>query len=144
MITSIIRKTVLLLCIAFAIVAFGFPCFVVPFGSYDGEGYEQTQEGEVVQYRDSYEFHLNGKVIYTKTSYDRKQVLEKTEYYYKLKKNKVFLSEDNKFDNLTRHETIASIIRLGNGRFNIYSCAVAIGVAVIAGALVLTAPNKRY
>lgn len=143
MINTILRKVILMLCIAFAVVAFGFPLFVVPFGSYDGEGYETIADGTEIQYRYSYEFGFDGKVTYTKTTYDRKAELEKHEYYYKTHKNKIFFSEDGVNYNHQEYMTIASIIRLGDGSFNVYSCAVAIGVAVVAGALVLTAPNKR-
>lgn len=143
MINTILRKGILLLCIIFAVAAFGFPCFVVPFGSYDGEGYE-TVEGTEIQYRYSYEFSFDGKVSYTKTTYDKKEELEKKEFYYKTHKNKIYFSDDGVNFDHQEDMTIASIIRLGDGSFNVYSCAVSIGIAVIAGALVLSAPNKRY
>lgn len=143
MINTILRKVILMLCILFAVAAFGFPCFVVPFGSYDGEAYQNISDEIKIQYRYSYEFSFDGKVVYTKMSYDKKEELERKEFYYETYKNKIFFSEDGVNFNHEEYLTIASIIRLGDGSFNVYSCAVSIGIAVIAGALVLTAPNKR-
>ena len=146
MINSIVRKVILLLCIVFAVVAFGFPCFVVPFGSYDGEILTYADGKEHIENKYSYSFGLNGKVKYVLTSAENEaEIIEQKEYYYKLVRNKIFISEDEQFGNEDdRMMTIASIIRLGDGSFNIYSCAMAIGVAVVAGALILTAPNRRY
>lgn len=139
MINTIIRKIVLTLCIVFAVVAFGYPCFVIPFGSYD---YKLTSNGETKQF--SYAFKFDGTVVKTDYNVDTGEKEQVTTMYYKYKGNKIILSVDDKFGDEDEVMAIASIYRLGNTAFNVYGCAVAIGVAVIAAALVLTAPIKRY
>lgn len=141
-----LRKIVLLLCLAFAIVAFGVPCFIIPVGDYD---FREKQNGITTEI--SYNFGFKGKVKYTEKHLDKdgKEVLPTVtfEYYYKLKKNKIVLSLDNKFDETDPTLAISNMYRVTDGEnmyFNPYACGVAIGVALLAGVLVCTAPNKRY
>ena len=133
-----IRKILLLLCIAFAVVAFGYPCFVIPFGSYD---YKLTTLGETKQF--SYSFKFDGTVIKTNYNIETGEKENEIKMYYKYKGNKVILSTDNKFDDNDEVLAIASIYRLGNTAFNVYGCAVAIGVAVVAAAIVVSMPRRR-
>ena len=135
-----LRKFLLLLCLAFAVVAFGYPCFVVPFGSYD---YKITNNGVTNEF--SYSFKFNGTVVITNFNAENGEKESEFTSYYKLKGNKIIISPDKKFDDDNNSiMAIASIYRLGDTAFNVYACAVSIGVGLIAAVLILTFPIKKY
>ncbi len=140
-----LRKIVLLLCVAFAVVCFGYPCLILPIGSYelDKPLYDSGYSGlEAVT---TYQFKFNGKVERTIKLKDESNGISTTEtLYYKLKGNKIIFSKEK---TPTKEEegqwiAISSIFRLGNGAFNVYACGASIGVALLAAVLIVTAPKK--
>lgn len=136
-----IRKIFLLLSLAFAVVAFGYPCVVLPFG-----GYQQKAENDLGKFTASYSFHWNGKVTLD-IEYENKEdetLGTSFEKFYKLKGNKVVICDNNEFkEGETEEVVIASIFRLGDNSFNPYACGVAIGVAVLDLLLIITIPKKK-
>lgn len=137
-----LRKIVLLLCIAFAVFCFGYPCLILPIGSYELD--KPIGKLEAVT---TYQFKFNGKVeITTKLKDDSNGISTTETMYYKLKGNKIVLSKEKKPTKDEENDwlAISSIFRLGNGAFNVYACGASIGVALLAAVLVATAPNKRY
>ena len=124
------RKVLLLLCIAFVVVCYGYPCLIVPFGTYK---YETTNMGE--KYVQTCEFKFNGKA---KIKFEDLE----TEYYYKLKGNKIILSNDKKFDDNDMEIKISSMYKIGEAE-NLIGKIVAIAVGVLAVVLVVTAPSKK-
>ncbi len=143
-----IRKIVLLLCVAFVVVAYGYPCLIIPFGSYENK----TTVADITT-ETSYSFKFNGKVkvvveVYGKDNKDEALKTE-SELYYKLKGNKIIISEDKEFsEDVEGGDTvvyISSIYRVNDllDYFNVYACAITIGVGIVAVALILTIPRKR-
>ena len=137
-----LRKIVLLLCVAFAVVCFGYPCLILPIGSY-----ELDKPILGIEAVTTYQFKFNGKVEITTKLKDESNGVSTTEtMYYKLKGNKIIFSKDKKPTKAEENDWVAisSVFRLGNGAFNVYACGASIGVALLAAVLVVTAPNKRY
>ncbi len=117
---------------AFSVLAFGYPCLVLPIGTYTMKATENTSI--------SYTFKFNGKVeMATKI----KETETKKEYFYKLDwKRGVIISEDDKFDDKDMTLKISSINSVG-GADNPIAMAISIGVAVLDLVLVLTIRKKR-
>ncbi|MBR6778974.1 MAG: hypothetical protein IKM43_02345 [Clostridia bacterium] len=124
------RKILLLICIAFVVVCYGYPCLVLPFGEY-------TYTTKVADQEITSTIKFNFKKKATWTIGD----LSAT-YNYKLKGNEVVLSLDDTFDNEDDVKlSISSIYRLGeyNNQIGLWTT---IGVGVAALVLVITIPKK--
>lgn len=128
------RKFLLILCIAFVVVCYGFPCIMLPLGEYKYTNKEFDIEI-------TYEFKFNGKVCADMSG-------EKEELYYKLKGNKIVLCQNDKFE---KGETISlklesfyeiSVEGLAKATNKIAQW-ITVGVGVAALALVLTMPKKK-
>ena len=126
------RKILLLICVAFVVVCYAFPCFTLPFGSYKGE----IGVGEL-KVEKTLTFDFNGKVK-VKTGKDER------EHYYKLDGNYVVISEDNKFDDQDMKVKLNSMYSLDYGTelINNVGMYMAIGIGALAVILILL-PNKR-
>ena len=125
------RKILLLICIAFVVVCYGYPCLILPFGSY-----EHTYEVLGVSVTESYSFGFDGKVT-------RKIGELEEEMYYKLKGNKIYFSDDKEFDfEDGLYSSISSISRIGDYTNKIANY-ISIGAGALALVLVVTIPKNR-
>jgi len=124
------RKILLTISIVFVVVCYGYPCLILPFGSYK---HDTTVLGEKIE--TVYEFKFNGQVKISVNDVG-------SEYFYKLKGNEIIISEDKKFDDTDTKISISSIYNIG-GAVNVIGQFVAIGVGVMALVLVLTIPKKK-
>ncbi len=131
------RKLFLILCLAFGILAFGYPCLVLPIGTYKMETKITTV---------SYSFKFDGKVDVIsslKLTEDGDAVETKSTKYYKLDwKRGVIISDNDKFDGKVETLIISNIFSV-NGMDNPIALAISIGVAVVDLVLVLTIRKKR-
>lgn len=129
-----LKKLLLLVCVAFAVVCYAYPCFILPFGTYSGV--RGTGESKVDI---SVSFGFNGKAEY-------KQGNSTSEKYYKLEGNKVILSDDDKFDNSDIEIQLTSMYKLSVdadvSMSNNIGMSIAIGVGALAVILILL-PSKR-
>lgn len=125
------RKIVLILCVAFVVVCYGYPCFILPFGEY----VRSTEVGNI-QIEAKYNFDWDGTV----TKEDEFGLT--TKYYYKLKGNEVLLSVDENFDDYDISISINSLYNIDNGYFNQVGYYVAIGVGILALVLIITIPRR--
>ena len=126
------RKIVLILCVAFVVVCYGYPCFILPFGEY----VRSTEVGNI-QIEAKYNFDWDGTV----TKEDEFGLT--TKYYYKLKGNEVWLSVDENFDDdYDISISINSLYNIDNGYFNQVGYYVAIGVGILALVLIITIPRR--
>ena len=139
-----LRKILLIICIAFVVVCYGYPCFVLPFGEYK---YSTTiAEQEITT---SYKFGFNGKVTVSSSVTETT-----TEYYYKLSGNKIIVSEDETFDDNDMKLAISNMYQINmpqllsitdteaNLATNQVGMWVTIGVGVLALLLVVTIPRR--
>ena len=126
------KKILLLICIAFVVVCYGYPFFALPFGEYTGEIGSGESKVEV-----SFKFAWDGKV-------ECKYGELENEAYYKVKGDEIILYSDEKHENeidkmkLNSMYSIDTICELTNN-IGMY---MAIGVGVLAIVLVLL-PSKR-
>ena len=128
-----LRKIVLILCVAFVVVCYGYPCFILPFGEY----VRTTEIGNITT-ESTYNFDWDGTV----TKEDEFGLT--TKYYYKLKGNEVLLSVDENFDDdYDISISINSLYNIDNGYFNQVGYYVAIGVGILALVLIITIPRRR-
>lgn len=126
------RKIVLILCVAFVVVCYGYPCFILPFGEY----VRSTEVGNI-HIEAKYNFDWDGTV----TKEDEFGLT--TKYYYKLKGNEVWLSVDENFDDdYDISISINSLYNIDNGYFNQVGYYVAIGVGILALVLIITIPRR--
>lgn len=129
------RKLFLILCLAFAVLAFGYPCLVLPIGSYT----MKTEHTSV-----SYSFKFNGKVdVVSSLNVTEGDAVEtKSEKFYKLDwKRGVIISDDETFDEHDTTLIISSIFSVNNMNNNI-AMIISIAVAVVDLVLVLTIKKK--
>lgn len=141
-----IRKIFLILCLAFGVLAFGYPCLILPVGSYT-----QTISTELVSTTLTYKFHWNGKVtkIETITPKEGDKLETETELFYKLDwKNGVRTSEDETFDDNDDLLPIANVFRITGpkGVFqlrNQLAMWISIAVGVVDLFLIVTIPRKH-
>lgn len=129
------RKILLLVCIAFVVLCYGYPCFILPIGEYT---HSETSEVLGVEVTNTYsvKFGFDGKA---KVSYNNID----TEYNYKLDGNHVILSLDEEFGNSDDTEMIIdSIYRLGEA-VNPIGLWTTVGIGVLAILMIVTIPNKR-
>lgn len=125
------RKVFLVLCIAFVVLCYAYPCFVLPFGTYK---YEETVAGTKIE--STLKFHFDGTV-------DVEMEGVKQEFYYKLKGNEVILSVDKNFkDDEDTTMPITSMYSIAD-HDNLVGQIIAGGVGVAALVLVLTIPRRR-
>ncbi len=128
-----LRKIVLILCVAFVVVCYGYPCFILPFGEY----VRTTEIGNITT-ESTYNFDWDGTV----TKEDEFGLT--TKYYYKLKGNEVLLSVDENFDDdYDISISINSLYNIDNGYFNQVGYYVAIGVGILALVLIITIPRRN-
>lgn len=129
------RKILLIICIAFVVLCYGYPCFILPFGEYK---YEETTEvlGAEVTVETSYKFNFKGKATMKVGDIT-------TEYNYKLKGDTIILSLDDEYGNADDSEIkISNMYTLGNA-INSIGLYSTIGVGILALVLVVTIPRKR-
>ena len=124
------RKILLILSIVFVVVCYGYPCLILPFGTYK---HETTMMGSKIE--TTYEFKFNGKVKIAINDASE-------EYYYKLKGNEIIISDDKTFNDDDSKISISSIYNIG-GAINQIGQFVAIGIGVMALVLVCTLPKKN-
>ena len=127
-----LRKIVLILCVAFVVVCYGYPCFILPFGEY----VRTTEIGNITT-ESTYNFDWDGTV----TKEDEFGLT--TKYYYKLKGNEVWLSIDEDFESADKTISINSLYNIDNGYFNQVGYYVAIGVGILALVLIITIPRRN-
>ncbi len=125
------RKIVLILCVAFVVVCYGYPCFILPFGEY----VRSTEVGNI-QIEAKYNFDWDGTVT------EENELGITTKYYYKLKGNEVWLSIDEDFESADKTISINSLYNIDNGYFNQVGYYVAIGVGILALVLIITIPRR--
>lgn len=131
------RKILLLICVAFVVVCYAYPCFVLPFGSYTGTMGDGDSKVEV-----SMTFGFDGKVK-TKIG-DHSQ-----EEYYKISGNSIIISSDKTFDDNDVEIKLDSMYNfaLSEGILelevqNNIGFYMTIGVGILAIVLIVL-PNKR-
>ena len=124
------RKAILILCLAFVVVCFAFPCFILPFGEY-----KKTETSGDTTVTTSMKFGMDGKV---RTYINGEEFIS---MYYKLKGNKIITSFDDTFET-TNETTITSMYDV-NGYKNYIGMGIAIGVGVLDLILICTIPSKR-
>ncbi len=126
------RKILLIICVAFVVLCYGYPCFILPFGEYS-----KTYELAGVSVEETYKFNFNGTCVHSLGELT-------TEYHYKLSGNDVILSINDTFDDEDDFTiSINSMYNVGNGFFNQVGMYVAIGVGVAALLLIVTIPRKN-
>ena len=123
------RKLLLILCLAFVVVCYGYPCLVLPFGTY-------TTKTEVLgeEVTSTLKFGFDKKAEWTTGDIT-------VETFYKLKGNTVVLSVDEEFDDSDLELTIGSIYRIGEYH-NMIGLITTIGVGIFALCLIITIPKK--
>lgn len=132
-----LRRILLLVSLAFVVLCYGFPCIILPLGSYEGKMTvgEQTIKYEV-------EFDFKGKVK-IKTSESE----EWTEQYYKLKGQTLIISEDKTFNDDDLKVAIENIYEINvpfiGSLKNKLGMYLAIGIGVLDLLLIVTIPNKK-
>lgn len=126
------KKIVLLICVAFAVVCYAFPCFVLPFGSYKGEIGSGESKVNVEM-----NFGFDGKVKIKTGELENSQ-------YYKIEGNKIIISEDKTFDKNDVKVKLDSMYEMnfGTDLRNDIGMYMAIGVGALAVVLILL-PSKR-
>lgn len=125
------RKVFLLLIIAFIVVCFGYPCIILPFGEYKYE----TKIGDSTVVVSSFKFKFNGEVKYKYLGFEG-------EGFYKLKGNKVIISNDKKFDSSDLTLKITSMYNIAENE-NLVGQIIMATVGIVAALLVVTIPKKR-
>ena len=131
------RKILLLICVAFVVVFYAYPCFILPFGSYTGE----IGDGET-KYEVSMTFGFDGKVKTKIGEYEQEE-------YYKIDGSSIIISEDKTFDDNDTEIRLNSVYQytLEDGSLtldvqNDIGMYMAIGIGVFAVILILL-PNRR-
>ncbi len=144
-----IRKLLLILSIAFAVFAFGYPCMVLPYTNYT---FTYTEKD--VEISSTLKFQLNGRVKITgDSSVSSSGLVEQENYYYKIsfKNRQVLISDTKDFGNAMKLD-IDNIYSLRSGALSLVSSKgyinnvakwTSIGVGVVALLLVITIPTKR-
>ncbi len=131
---NMFRKLLLLICLAFVIIGFAYPCVIMPVGSYTAT---------VGKVSTSYKFAFDGTLKITVETSGSNSKGVTTDAFYKLKGNKVIISLDDKFNDNDMQLQICSIYSLAGGFKNTSAIVVASGVGVIALLLIVTIPSKR-
>ena len=142
------RKLLLLLCVAFAVVGFCYPCVIFPFTDYTCT--IKIAETDVTT---SYNFKLNGKVDITiKTSNSLLNTKDTKTKYYKLdfKNRKVLINDTKEFEN-AQGFSIDNIYNLNMGsgvkELDLYKNKIAmwtsVGIGIFAVLLIITIPKKH-
>lgn len=126
------RKILLLICLAFVVVGYAYPCFVLPFGTFEGKIGEGDSKVEV-----SVKFDFNGKAKIKEAE------LEK-DLYYKMKGDHIIISEDKEFDDKDEKIKLDSIYQLNYSTelTNKIGMYMSIGIGALSLILILL-PNKR-
>lgn len=122
------KKFLLLLCIVFVVVCYGYPCFILPFGEYKGK-----TEILGISQEASFNFKFDGTVKLKSTIGSTS--VEK-DYFYQLKGNTVVISVDKTFDETDSKIQINNMYKLGE-LTNTIGMIITIGVGVLATALVM-------
>ena len=133
-----LRKIFLILSFVFLAVAYIFPCFILPVGTYKGKLKQFDTEVEC-----QVKFGFNGKV---KTKYGNS---DWTTRYYKIKNGEVIFSEDKTFNNedlsifLINSFDKVNIIGLGSDLENKLASVITYSVLVLDALLIITIPKKK-
>lgn len=125
------RKFLLLFSIAFVFICYIFPFFVLPFGTYKIE--QEITPGTKIE--STYKFKLNGKFEINISGV-------KQEFYYKVKGNKLIVSEDKEFNDKDQKIELGSVYNI-NGAINSTGKYIAIGVESVALLMALSLPSKK-
>lgn len=135
------RKIFLTLAIAFVVLCYGYPMFILPFGSY----------------KYNYKVGDQTKTVELQFKWDGSYKLDDSTGFYKLKGNKIYLNDTKDFGNLD-DKTYMIISNMYNVKFsmpigesadvsvqfsNKIGEYVAIGIGVVSLLLVLSIPNRR-
>ena len=124
------RKILLIICLAFVVVCYGYPCFILPFGNYTYKTSDNKQE--------SISFKFNGTATATSSSGT------KTEYKYKInfKDNTITLTPVDSGSEVTM--TINNMYSVGflvNFENNIGKF-IMLGVGILSLVLIVTIPRR--
>lgn len=141
-----VRKLLLLLCIAFVVIGYAYPCVVLPVGTYNG----QISETETR----SYKFGWGGMVDITSKVKNEKEEQEAAvtiTQYYKLKGDRILICENEKFEENVEELQICSIYKISGigdegqnaNCTNIGSIVLTSCVGFVAVLLILSIPSKR-
>ena len=118
-----LRKVMLLLCIAITVFCYGWPSLVVPFGTYKGKVGDEAV---------SYEFSFNGTVVY-KTSEETKNGKYELDFMH----NAVKITLDGEE---TQVQTLKNMYEFDSFKNQIGQYVI-LGVGILAIVLVLISPN---
>lgn len=126
------RKILLIICMAFFVLCYVYPCVMLPFGSYSGKIGSGDSKVERTM-----TFDTKGKVK-IKTADDER------EHYYKMDGRTVIISEDDVFDEDDYSVRLNSIYEFNyeNQMVNNIGFYMTIGVGAFALILILL-PNRR-
>jgi len=126
------RKILLIICMAFFVICYVYPCVMLPFGSYSGEIGSGDSKVEKTM-----TFDTKGKVKI-------KAAEDEREYFYKMDGRTVIISEDENFDETDYSVRVNSVYEFtyGTQMVNSIGMYMAIGVGAFALILILL-PNKR-
>lgn len=140
------RKLFLTIAIAFVVLCYGYPMFILPFGSYNYE-YKVADTKHTVTL--TFKFDGSYKMAEGETVIDGG--------YYKLKGNKIYLNDEKNFDDVSELDSmtinnmynVKSSFTIGGVEFaarefqNKVGVYIAIGVGVLSLLMVLSFPNRR-
>ena len=135
-----LRRIFLLLCIAFVVVCYGYPFFILPFGEYKG-----TTSFLGVEAETTYNFKFNGRVT---VSYSYSGSTTSNEGYYKLNGKEVIISSNETFgDSDDAKLTLDSMYQIslnqvGGSATNMIGMIISISVGVLA-IIAIVAPSKK-
>lgn len=132
-----LRRILLLLCLAFVVVVYAFPCFVLPIGNYEAK-YKNilTNEEETKTLTFTFDKTIkdeNGDVV----------------YYYRMKGNKIELSNDQEFTSSTEislsnaYTIIFTPLGIEMKFVNKIGVWATVGVGVVALLCVITIPSRK-
>ncbi len=142
------RKIFLILCFAFFVVAFGYPCIILPYTNYT---YTYQIEDEEETNSITLNFKLNGKVtikgeltIFSISILDDSEI----EMYYKLNftSRTITIAYDEDFDIELFTLSIANIYTISGSLINYtntFAIIISIAVAAATLVLILTIPSRR-
>lgn len=132
-----LRRILLLICLAFVVVIYAFPCFVLPFGTYKATYTDPiTEEKETECW----------KFGFDKTIKDEDGNLV---YYYRLKGDKIELANDEEFSStkeisLSNAYTFDVDFVLYQLKFvNSIGIWASVGIGVLALVCIITIPNRK-
>ena len=134
-----IRRIILLLCLAFVVVCYAYPCLILPLGSYKGE--IESLLGDKTEV--SYTFKFNGEVeMYSKSG----DTTNKETTYYKIKGKQILFDAEKDWDHADSKMNISNFYTLDLSIFGEATNVLAIVIAGAVGVLAIVAivtPSRR-